>query len=87
MKEKTNKKITGFRIIRKSVVNTPESLMTLRPGEEVSVDCREFSSLSTALSAASRLNKHAGRVEFNVWSSDNGATLNIRRNSYDSGQA
>lgn len=75
MKEKNH-----FEVIKEEIINTPKSLQTLNPGEEVRVMCSEFASLMTVRSAASRLNQTAGFTEFEVSTPDNGATLIIKRN-------
>lgn len=69
-----------FRVIRETLVNTPESLLTVNKGETVSVSCKDFSPMSTVKSAATRLNQRAGFVEFEITSPDNGATIVIKRN-------
>jgi hypothetical protein len=71
---------TEFRVIRETQVNTPESMLTIKKGETVTVSCTDFSPLSTVKSAATRLNQRAGFVEFEVTSPDNGATIIIKRN-------
>lgn len=69
-----------FQIIRETLVNTPESLLTVEKGNTVSVSCKDFSSFSTVKSAVSRLNQRFGNIEFEVSTPDNGATLIIKRN-------
>lgn len=69
----------GFRVVRETRVNTPESLLTLPAGGEVRIASKGFSNLQTVRVAASRLNARAGRVEFVVTTPDNGATIVIKR--------
>ena len=69
-----------FSVVRETQVNTPESLLTVTPGETLSISCKEFSPYSTVKSAATRLNQRAGFVEFEISSPDNGATIIIKRN-------
>lgn len=69
-----------FKIIRETQINTPESMMTILPGETVRISCVDFAPLGTVKSAATRLNQRVGWVEFTVTSPDNGATLVITRN-------
>lgn len=71
---------TEFHVIRETQVNTPESMLTIKAGETVTVSCKDFSPFSTVKSAATRLNQRAGFVEFEVASPDNGATIVIKRN-------
>lgn len=70
-----------FRVIRETQVNTPESMLTIKAGETVTVNCADFSPYSTVKSAATRLNQRAGFAEFEVTSPDNGATIIIKRNA------
>jgi hypothetical protein len=70
-----------FRVIRQTMVNTPQSLMTMRKGSTVSVLCKDFAPYSTVKSAASRLNKRAGHTEFVIESPDNGYTIHVTRKS------
>lgn len=70
----------GFRVIRETQVNTPESLLTMDKGSTVTISCTEFSPYSTVKSAATRLNQRAGFIEYEVTSPDNGATIIIKRN-------
>lgn len=69
-----------FRVIRETTVNTPESMLTMRKGETVSVPCKDFAPYSTVKSATTRLNQRIGRIEFEVSTPDNGATITIKRN-------
>lgn len=69
-----------MQVIRETQVNTPESMLTIKPGTTVSVPCTEFSPLGTVKSAATRLNQRAGFTEFEVTTPDNGATITIKRN-------
>ena len=69
-----------FRVIRETQVNTPESLLTIAKGHTVQVSCKEFSPLSTVKSAATRLNQRLEKIEFEVSTPDNGATIIIKRN-------
>ena len=69
-----------IKIIRVTQVNTPRSLLTIKPGTSAKINCREFTKMSTVMSAATRLNKKAGFVEFEVKTEDNGATIIIKRN-------
>jgi hypothetical protein len=71
----------GFRVIKETQVNTPESMLTVEPGETVEVSCVEFAPYSTVKSAATRLNQRVGWVEFVVDTPDNGATIIITRNA------
>ena len=70
---------SGFRVVRETQVNTPESLLTVEKGETVKVSCKGFSPYSTVKSAATRLNQRAGYVEFEITTPDNGATFIIKR--------
>lgn len=70
----------NFKVVRETMVNTPESLLTIEPGATVEVSCVEFSPINTVKSAASRLNARAGFTEFEVSTPDNGATIAIHRN-------
>ena len=70
-----------FRVIKETQVNTPESMLTVEPGEAVAVSCVEFAPYSTVKSAATRLNQRAGWTEFAVDTPDNGATIIIKRNT------
>jgi len=70
----------SFRIIRETLVNTPESLQTVDPGTTVEVSCVDFAPWATVKSATTRLNQRAGFTEFEVTSPDNGATIVIKRN-------
>lgn len=76
-----------IRIVKETIVNAPESLLTIKKGATVSVPCQEFSLLSTVKSAATRLNQRVGWVEFEVTSPDNGATIVVRRNVKQSKKA
>lgn len=69
-----------FRIVTDTIINTPESLLTIPSGKQVTVSCVEFSPFSTIRSACCRLNQRAKWTEFECSSPDNGATINIRRN-------
>ena len=69
-----------FSVVRETQVNTPESLLTITKGHTVTVSCKEFSPLSTVKSAATRLNQRLGKIEFEVSTPDNGATIIIKRN-------
>ena len=69
-----------FRVVRETQVNTPESLLTIAMGHTVTVSCKDFSPYSTIKSAATRLNQRLGKIEFEVTSPDNGATIIIKRN-------
>lgn len=70
----------GFRVVRETLVNTPESMLTVEPGSTVEVSCVDFAPYGTVKSAATRLNQRAGFVEYEVASPDNGATIIIKRN-------
>lgn len=70
----------GFRIIKETQVNTPESMLTIKPGTTVKVSCVDFSPYYTVMSAKTRLNDRAGFVEFEVSTPDKGATIIIKRN-------
>ena len=70
----------GFRVVRETQVNTPESLLTLEEGKTIDVPCQEFSPFSTVKSAATRLNQRFGCTMFEVTTPDNGATITIKRN-------
>lgn len=78
MKEK---ELSHFNVVSETIVNTPESLLTMKGGSTVTVKCTDFSPLSTVRSAASRLNSRAGFTEFEVRTPDNGATIVIKRNA------
>lgn len=69
-----------FRIIRETQVNTPESLLTMANGQTVKVSCKDFSPYGTVKSAAARLNQRLNKIEFEVTTPDNGATIIIKRN-------
>ena len=69
-----------MRVIRESQVNTPESMLTIKPGTTVTISCRDFSKLGTVKSAASRLNRRAGFLEFEITDKNNGETIFIKRN-------
>ncbi len=69
-----------FRVIRETTINTPESLLTIAKGHTVTVSCKEFSPYSTVKSAATRLNQRLGKIEFEITTPDNGATIIIKRN-------
>ena len=69
-----------FRVIRETTINTPESLLTRAKGHTVTVSCKEFSPYSTVKSAATRLNQRLNKIEFEVTTPDNGATIIIKRN-------
>ena len=69
-----------FRISRETQVNTPESLLTMANGQTVKVSCKDFSPLSTVKSAATLLNQRLNKIEFEVTTPDNGATIIIKRN-------
>ena len=71
-----------FRVIRETQVNTPESLLTIAKGHTVTVSCKDFSPYSTVKSAATRLNQRLGKIEFEVTTPDNAATIIIKRNGY-----
>lgn len=68
-----------FTIIRKTAVVATDSLLTLQPGETVTVSCQEFAGLGTVQSAVCRLNQRAGYKQFEASSDDNGATITIKR--------
>ncbi len=70
----------NFRVIKETQVNTPESMLTVEPGETVEISCVEFAPYSTIKSAATRLNQRVGWGEFVVDTPDNGATIIIKRN-------
>ena len=73
-----------FRVVRETQretqVNTPESLLTVEKGETVRVSCKDFSPYSTVKSAATRLHQRLNKIEFEVTTPDNGATIIIKRN-------
>ncbi len=69
-----------MRVIRETQVNTPESMLTIKPGTTVKISCTEFSKLGTVKSAATRLNQRAGFNEFEVSDIDNGSIIVIKRN-------
>ena len=69
-----------FSVVRETQVNTPESLLTIAKGHTVTVSCKDFSPLSTVKSAATRLNQRLEKIEFEVTTPDNGATIIIKRN-------
>lgn len=70
-----------MQVVRETQVNTPESMLTIKPGTTVSIPCTDFSPLATVKSAATRLNQRAGFTEFEVSTPDNGATITIKRNN------
>ena len=70
----------GFRVVKETLVNTPESMLTVEPGKTVEVSCVDFAPYGTVKSAATRLNQRAGFVEFSIETPDNGATIIITRN-------
>lgn len=69
-----------FRVIRETTINTPESLLTIAKGHTATVSCKDFSPYSTVKSAATRLNQRLNKIEFEVTTPDNGATIIIKRN-------
>ena len=69
-----------FRVVRETQVNTPESLLTISKVHTVTESCKDFSPYSTIKSAATRLNQRLRKIEFEVTSPDNGATIIIKRN-------
>lgn len=69
-----------IRVIRKTQVNTPASMLTIKPGTTVKISCADFSKLGTVKSAATRLNQRAGFIEFEVQDIENGAIIIIKRN-------
>lgn len=71
---------TKFRVIRETMVNTPESMLTINPGDVVTVPCTDFAPYGTVKSATTRLNQRSGFTEFETSSPDNGATIIIKRN-------
>ena len=71
---------SAFRVIRETTINTPESLLTIAKGHTVTVSCKDFSPYSTVKSAATRLNQRLNKIEFEVTTPDNGATIIIKRN-------
>lgn len=70
-----------FHVIRETMVNAPESMLTIGRGDTVSVPCTDFAPLTTVRSAATRLNQRSGFTEFEVSMPDNGATIIIKRNA------
>lgn len=77
-------KKSNFRIITETTVNAPKSMLTITPGETISIPCVDFISISTVRSAATRLNKRLNRIEFIVTSPDKGATIVIHRKAANS---
>ena len=69
-----------FQIVRETTVNTPESMLTIPAGKQVTITCAEFAPIATVRSACTRLNQRAGWTEFECSSPDNGATIVIKRN-------
>lgn len=69
-----------FHVVRKTSIVATDSLLTMHPGETASIPCGDFCCLSTAMSAACRLNQQSTYKEFEVSSPDNGATIVIKRN-------
>lgn len=69
----------SFHVIRETQVNTPESLLTIAMGDTISIPCQEFAPYGTVKSAVTRLNQRLGRIEFEVSTPDNGATIVVKR--------
>lgn len=61
-------------------VSLTDSIKSIPAGVSVTFDCREAGSMASAKSAVSRLNKDAGREEYKVTSTDNGATYSVTHN-------
>lgn len=68
-----------FRVVRETVVNTPKSLLTMKKGETITIQCNDFTPYSTVKSACTRLNQRFGLNEFDVSTPDNGATIVVKR--------
>lgn len=68
-----------FKIIREDSVNIPESMLTITPGETITIPCKAFALYGSVKSAATRLNQRAGKKSFEVSTPDNGATITIKR--------
>lgn len=68
-----------MKIIKDQIINTPASMLTIPSGKSVTIRCQDFSPLSTVKSAATRLNQRIGKIEFEVTTPDNGATIIIKR--------
>lgn len=71
---------TAMQIIRVNMVDTPASMLTIKPGTSATIRCADFSKLGTVKSAATRLNQRSGYKEFEVRDIDNGAIIIIKRN-------
>ena len=69
-----------MRVIRVNRVDTPASMLTIKPGTTATISCADFSRLGTVKSAATRLNQRSGFLEFEVSDIDNGAIIIIKRN-------
>lgn len=69
-----------FRVVSETVINTPQSLLTMTPGTTVTIPCVDFVPYSTVKSAICRLNQKLERIEFESTTPDNGATIIIKRN-------
>ena len=69
-----------FHIVTETTINTPESLLTIPSGKQITISCTEFVPFSTVRSACTRLNQRSGWTEFECSSPDNGATIVIKRN-------
>lgn len=61
-------------------VSLTDSIKSIPAGVTVTYDCREAGSMASAKSAASRLNKAAGREEYKITSTDNGVTYSVIHN-------
>lgn len=66
-------------LVRK--VSLTDSIRKIPVGVTVIFDCREAGPMASAKSCVSRLNKAAGREQYKVTSSDNGATYSITNNA------
>ena len=69
-----------FQIVKETRINTPQSLLTLEPGETLEISCIDFMPYTTVASAVSRLNQSADWTEFSICTPDNGATIIVTRN-------
>lgn len=66
-------------LVRK--VALTDSIKSIPVGVTVTFDCREAGPMSSAKSCVCRLNKAAGREQYKVTSSDNGATYSVTNNA------
>lgn len=77
----TTKKITPQNQYLVKRVALTDTIKSIPAGETVTYDCRVAGPMASAKSCVSRLNKAAGREEFNITSSDNGVTYSVTHNN------